>query len=200
MRIGVVGLQGAVSEHIRITNKAMEQLDLDGEAFWLRRPKQLGDLEGIIIPGGESTTIGRLMKNSGIFNRIQEMGKDGMPIFGTCAGLILLAREGDKEVMKTEQPLLELMNVKITRNAFGRQRESFEVNLDIPAFGETPFKCVFIRAPSIKEVLGEVEILAEYGDEIVAARQDNLLALAFHPELTTDTRAHEYFLNMCDSK
>ncbi|KXB02956.1 glutamine amidotransferase [candidate division MSBL1 archaeon SCGC-AAA833F18] len=199
MRIGVIGLQGAVSEHIEIINKAMRELDLKGKAFWLREASQLSEVNGIVVPGGESTTIGRLMTTSGIFERVKEMGKNGMPILGTCAGLILLAKEGDEEVEKTGQPLLRLMDMRITRNAFGRQRESFEVNLDISAFGERPFRCVFIRAPAIEEVWSNVEVLAEYEGKIVAAKQGNLIALAFHPELTDDTRAHEYFLKLCES-
>lgn len=199
MKIGVIGLQGAVSEHIEIINKAMRELDLEGKAFWLQEASQLSEVNGIIIPGGESTTIGRLMSTSGIFEKVKEMGRSGMPILGTCAGLILLAKKGDEEVEKTDQPLLNLMDMQITRNAFGRQRESFEVNLDIPAFGERPFRCVFIRAPAIEEFWGDVKILAEYEGEIVAAKQGNLIALAFHPELTNDTRAHEYFLKLCES-
>lgn len=197
MRIGVVGLQGDVGEHIDALKRAMQKMGVHGEALWVNRPEQIDGLDGLIIPGGESTTIGKLMVATGIFEKVRGRAQNGMPIMGTCAGLILLAKKGDEQVERTEQPLLSLMDIRVVRNAFGRQRESFEVDLDIPEFGESPFECVFIRAPAIEEVWGNVKILAKFNNKIVAARQGNLLALAFHPELTDDTRAHEYFLKMC---
>lgn len=197
MKIGVVGLQGAVSEHLGAIERAFRKLQVRGEALWVRRADQLEEIDGIIIPGGESTTIGRLMASGGLFEPIRKLGLEGPPILGTCAGLILLAKEGDEQVRKTGQPLLGLMDISVVRNAFGRQRESFEVSLRIPAFGEEPFECVFIRAPAIERAWGDVEVLAEYGGRIVAARQERLVAMAFHPELTSDTRAHEYFLRLC---
>ncbi|KUO42703.1 MAG: glutamine amidotransferase [Hadesarchaea archaeon YNP_N21] len=197
MRIGVVGLQGDVSEHLDALTRAMQRMGIHGEAIWVNRAWQTDNLDGVIIPGGESTTIGKLMEATGIFEKVRERAKNGMPIMGTCAGLILLAKKGDEQVERTGQPLLGLMDIKVVRNAFGRQRESFEVYLDIPEFGEEPFECVFIRAPAIEEVWGDVKVLAKFNNEIVAARQRNFLALAFHPELTGDTRAHEYFLKMC---
>ena len=199
MKIGVIGLQGAVSEHLEATRKAMDKLDIKGEALWVSRPSQLKGVQGVIIPGGESTTIGKLMVTTGLFERVKKEAEKGLPIFGTCAGLIILAKQGDEQVVRTKQPLLGLMDITVIRNAFGRQRESFEVDLEIPALGKKPFRCVFIRAPAIKEVWGDVEVLAEFKGKIVAARQKNLLATAFHPELTDDTRFHEYFLRMCQS-
>ncbi|KXB02886.1 glutamine amidotransferase [candidate division MSBL1 archaeon SCGC-AAA261F19] len=197
MKIGVIGLQGAISEHILAVERAMEALGVEGEAFWIRKGEDINDLDGLIIPGGESTTIGKLMVESGLFQKVQDRADSGMPVLGTCAGLILLAKEGDEQVRRTGQPLLGLMDMQVIRNAFGRQRESFEVDLKIPVFGENAFRAVFIRAPAVKRVWGDVEILAEYQDGIVATRQENLVAMAFHPELTPDTRAHEYFLKMC---
>ena len=197
MRIGVVGLQGAVSEHLAAVERTFEKLGMDGKALWIGRPDQLRDISGIIIPGGESTTIGRLMVSGGLFEPIRKLGVEGTPILGTCAGLILLAKRGDEQVKKTGQPLLGLMDISVVRNAFGRQRESFEANIKIPKFGREPFECVFIRAPAIERVWGDVEILAEYGGKIIAAQQGRLIAMAFHPELTSDTRAHEYFLKLC---
>ena len=197
IRIGVVGLQGAVSEHLAAVERAFKNLQIDGKALWIKRPDQLKNIDGLIIPGGESTTIGRLMVSGRIFEPIKKLGLEGMPILGTCAGLILLAKRGDEQVRKTQQPLLGLMDISVVRNAFGRQRESFEASIRIPKFGEEPFECVFIRAPAIERVWGNVEILAEYGEKIIAAQQGRLVAMAFHPELTPDTRAHEYFLKLC---
>lgn len=197
MRIGVIGLQGAVSEHIEAAGQAMRRLGIRGEALWIDRSSELEGVDGLIIPGGESTTIGKLMQATGLFERVRELGLMGTPILGTCAGMIVLAKRGDEQVERTRQPLLGLMDMSVVRNAFGRQRESFEVDLEIPAFGEGPFRCVFIRAPAVREVWGDARALAEFNGRIVAVQQRNLLALAFHPELTPDTRAHEYFLRMC---
>jgi len=152
---------------------------------------------GFPYPGGESTTIGKLMLTTGLFERVKQLAIDGAPILGTCVGLIVLAKRGDEQVMRTRQPLLGLMDISVIRNAFGRQRESFEVDLEIPALGKEPLRCVFIRAPAVEEVWGDAEVLAEFQGKIVAVRQRNLLAVAFHPELTPDTRLHEFFLQMC---
>jgi 5'-phosphate synthase pdxT subunit len=197
MKIGVIGLQGAVEEHVEATKRAMEKLGIQGEVFWICKPEEIEGLNGIIIPGGESTTIGKLLVTTRLFEKIRTMALNGVPILGTCAGMILLAKEGDERTMRAGQPLLGLMDMRVIRNAFGRQRESFEVNLEIPAFGEAPFPCVFIRAPVVEKVWGDAEVMARCAGKIVAVKQHNMLALAFHPELTTDTRAHEYFLQMC---
>lgn len=197
MKIGVIGLQGAVSEHVEAVKRAMKSLGVEGEAHWVREEKEINELDGVVIPGGESTTIGKLMVGGGLFHKVQERARGGLLVLGTCAGLILLAKEGDEQVERTGQPLLGLMDMQVTRNAFGQQRESFEVDLDIPALGEEPFRAVFIRAPAVERVWGEAKPLAEYQGEIVAAQQGKLVAMAFHPELTPDTRAHEYFLGLC---
>lgn len=194
MEIGVIGLQGAVAEHLEAVERAMERLEIDGEATWINSKDQVEKVGGLIIPGGESTTIGRLMENSEIFEKVKREGKSGKPILGTCAGLILLAEKGGEEIDRTGQSLLKLMDIKVKRNAFGGQKESFEADLDIPVLGEKPFRGVFIRAPAIENVGEDVQILAKYKNEIVGAEQDNLLSVAFHPELTPDTRLHEYFL------
>jgi 5'-phosphate synthase pdxT subunit len=197
MKIGVIGLQGAVSEHLEITERAMQKLGIEGEVIWVGRPEQLDDLDGIIIPGGESTTIGKLMLTTGLFEKIREKAANGTPILGTCAGLIILAKRGDEQVVRTRQPLLGLMDISVIRNAFGRQRESFETDLEIPVLGKEPLRAVFIRAPAVEEAWGDVQVLAKFQGKIVAVRQGNLLAVAFHPELTPDTRLHEYFLRIC---
>lgn len=197
MKIGIIGLQGAVSEHIEATKRAMRKLGINGEVIWVGRPEQLDDLDGIIIPGGESTTIGKLMLTTGLFEKVRKKAANGTPILGTCAGLITLAKKGDEQVLRTKQPLLNLMDIRVVRNAFGRQRESFETDLEIPILGEEPLRAVFIRAPAVEEVWGNVQVLAKFQDKIVAVKQGNLIAVAFHPELTPDTRLHEYFLRMC---
>jgi len=196
MKIGVIGLQGAVSEHIEATRRAMEKLGIQGEVIWVGRSPDLEGVNGVIIPGGESTTIGKLMQRTGTFERIKQLAESGTPILGTCAGLIVLAKRGDEQVMRTGQPLLELMDIAVVRNAFGRQRESFEADLKIPLLGEKPFRCVFIRAPAVREVWGDAEIIAEFQGKTVGVRQRNMIAVAFHPELTHDTRLHECFLRM----
>jgi len=197
MKIGVIGLQGAVSEHLEAIKRAMRKLGIEGEAIWVGRPEQLDDLDGIIIPGGESTTIGKLMFTTGLLERVKQKAADGTPILGTCAGLITIAKRGDAQVVRTKQPLLGLMNISVVRNAFGRQRESFETDLNIPILGKEPLRAVFIRAPAVEEVMGDVQVLAKFQGKIVAVKQGNLIAVAFHPELTPDTRLHEYFLRMC---
>lgn len=197
MKIGIIGLQGAVSEHLEATKRAMQKLGIEGEAVWVGRPAQLEGVDGIIIPGGESTTIGKLMQTTGLFERVKQLAKNGTPIFGTCAGLIVLAKRGDEQIVRTKQPLLGLMDISAIRNAFGRQRESFEAELDIPVLDKEPFKGVFIRAPAVSEIWGDIQVLAKFREKIIAVRQGSLLAVAFHPELTPDTRLHEYFLRMC---
>jgi 5'-phosphate synthase pdxT subunit len=197
MKIGVIGLQGAVSEHIDATKRAMQKLGIKGEVIWAGRPEQVEDLDGIVIPGGESTTIGKLMLTTGIIEKVRKKAAKGTPILGTCAGLITLAKHGDAQVVRTKQPLLGLMDIRVVRNAFGRQRESFETDLEIPILGKDPLRAVFIRAPAVEEIMGNVQVLAKFQDKIVAVKQDNIVAVAFHPELTSDTRLHEYFLRMC---
>ncbi|TCZ72851.1 pyridoxal 5'-phosphate synthase glutaminase subunit PdxT [Paenibacillus albiflavus] len=185
MRIGVLALQGAVAEHIRL----IEQAGAEGIA--VKKTEQLDELDGIILPGGESTTIGKLMRLYGFNEALQQFSAAGKPIFGTCAGMILLAHE----IVSGEEAHLDLMDMKVARNAFGRQRESFETSLPIKGI-EVPVQAVFIRAPLIESVGPEVEILATHEGQIVAARQGHLLAASFHPELTDDCRMHRYFLEM----
>ncbi len=200
MKIGIIGLQGAVSEHIEAVKRTMHKLGIDGEAVWVGRPEQLDGVDGIIIPGGESTTIGKLMLTTGLLEKLKRMAAGGMPILGTCAGLITLAKRGDESVKRTKQPLLGLMDIGVVRNAFGRQRESFEVDLEVPALGKEPLRCVFIRAPTVEEAGRGVDVLAEFKGKIVAVQQGKLIGVAFHPELTLDTRLHEYFLKLCQQK
>lgn len=194
VRIGIIALQGSVEEHIAAMKKALQERG-GGEVVAIRHRGIVPSCDAIVIPGGESTTLSRLAWREGIAEEIIEAAKQGKPILGTCAGLILLAKYGNEEVAKSGQRLLCLMDIHVNRNAFGRQRESFEVELDIKGFNK-PFNAVFIRAPAITKVGEGVEVLARYKDFIVAAQQSNLLALAFHPELTNDLRLHHYFLSL----
>ena len=188
VKIGVLALQGAVAEHIRTTELA------GAECIAVKRVEQLHELDGLIIPGGESTTIGKLMRKYGFIEAIRQFSEEGKPIFGTCAGLIVLA----KQISGQDEAHLSLMNITVSRNAFGRQRESFETDLDVVGIDE-PVRAVFIRAPLIESVGEGVEVLSTYHDEIVTAREGHLLVSSFHPELTDDYRLHQYFVNMVES-
>ena len=187
MKIGVLAVQGAFIEHIAVLNQ------LGVEALPVRVLPELAGLDGLIIPGGESTTISKLMREYNLMDEVKARAESGWPVFGTCAGMILLARE----VSDADVEPLGLMDITVRRNAFGRQKESFEAELPIPALGEKAFPCVFIRAPVIARVSDGVETLAEMADGAsVAVRQGKMLAAAFHPELTTDLRFHQYFLDI----
>ena len=203
MRVAVVGVQGDVEEHVVAAKLAMEKLGMEGEVVATRKPGVVEKSDAVIIPGGESTTISKLIfrevNGKTIAEEILTLAEEGKPIMGTCAGLILLSKHGDEQVEKTKTKLLGLLDVKIRRNAFGRQRESFQVPLEFKGVGVV--EAIFIRAPAIVEVGEGVETLAKFEDYVVAARQDNVLGLAFHPELNVefgDTRVHEYFLNMVE--
>lgn len=184
--IGVLALQGSFAEHLTM----LERLGCEGRA--VRLPEELDGLDGLIIPGGESTTIGKLAVRYGLVDPIRRRAGEGLPIWGTCAGLIFLARDlGDME-----QPGLNLMDIAVSRNAFGSQIQSFESDLAVPVLGPPDFHGVFIRAPLIVSTGPGVEILARLADGgIVAASQDNLLVTAFHPELTEDSRFHRHFVD-----
>ncbi len=191
MRIGVLASQGAFAEHIAI----LRQLEV--EAVPVRLPQELVGLDGLIIPGGESTSISKLMLDYNLLDGIRNLAKSGLPILGTCAGMILLANG----VSDPKVEPLGVMNIIVRRNAFGRQKDSFETNLQIPVLGEKPFPGIFIRAPIIEQADSEVEILSRLTDGTsVAARQRKLLASAFHPELTDDLRFHQYFLDIVAGK
>jgi 5'-phosphate synthase pdxT subunit len=191
MKIGVLASQGAFIEHI----EKLRQLGV--EAMPVRLPEELEGLDGLIIPGGESTSIGRLIRDYKLTQAIRDRVKQGMSVFGTCAGMILMAGKGDDPAFEP----LKLMDIAVRRNAFGRQVESFETELNVPVLGEKPFPGVFIRAPLVEQVNGTVEVLARLADgTIVAARDGKMLALAFHPELTDDLRFHQYFLEIVSGR
>jgi 5'-phosphate synthase pdxT subunit len=188
MKIGVLAIQGDFAEHVVMLKR------LGVETAEVRLPTHLDGLDGLILPGGESTTIGKLSLDFGLLEPLREFGRTHA-LWGTCAGAIFLSKDA-----RRSQPLLGIMDITVERNAFGRQVDSFEADLDIPAFHpaagtSTPYHAVFIRAPIIESVFGEASVLATLPDgRIVAARQGKLLATSFHPELTQDTRFHEYFL------
>jgi 5'-phosphate synthase pdxT subunit len=185
MKIGILALQGAVREH----RKALHRLG--AETVDVLNPADLEGVEGLILPGGESTTMGKLLVRYNLLNPIAELGRKGLPVFGTCTGLILLS----KHINNSDQYRLGLMDTFVERNAFGRQLASFEADMPVPVLGEMPFHTIFIRAPYIEKVNPEVNVLLTYENKILLAEQDNFLAAAFHPELTDDTRLHAYFLN-----
>ena len=205
-RIGVLALQGDFREHIGAITR------LGAQAHPIRLPKDLAGVDGLILPGGESTVMGKLMTAYGLVESLRDLLAGGLPAWGTCAGLILLARETDNAL--AGQPLLARMDIRVRRNAFGAQRESFETELRVPALGDAPYHAVFIRAPMIERAGVGVEVLAQLADwerpdgasaahaaqatqaSIVAVRQGNLLGTAFHPEVTDDLRFHDYFLGI----
>ncbi|HUV25360.1 MAG TPA: pyridoxal 5'-phosphate synthase glutaminase subunit PdxT [Methanomassiliicoccales archaeon] len=195
MKAGVISVQGAFPEHIDAFNRAFSVLGLRGEVKTIRRKADLKGVECVVLPGGESTTISKLLKRFELFDELVEMGGSGVPIMGTCAGCVLLSKEGDEQVEKTGTQLLGLMDMSVTRNAFGRQRESFEALLDVKGL-DSPFPAVFIRAPAIESVWGRCEPCSFYNGRMVMSRQDNLLGLSFHPELCSDTRIHEMLVKM----
>lgn len=195
MRIGVIALQGDVSEHVSAMELALAGSGRGGEVIEVRRAGVVPTCDALVIPGGESTTLGRLMQNSGIGREIKSAR---IPVLGTCAGMVLLAKAGNS-LAAGGQHLLGLMDIAVNRNAFGRQRESFEAALEVKGFRKA-FNAVFIRAPAVTKCGKNVEVLARHGNFVVAARQENLLALAFHPELTDDLRLHNYFLEVCIGK
>lgn len=188
MKIGVLALQGAFIEH----QKSLETVGAHTKQ--VRTPADLDGLDGLVIPGGESTTIGKLATAYGLIDPLRDFARS-RPTWGTCAGLIFLA----KDIGIDSQPILGLMDISVNRNAFGRQIDSFEVDLPIKGLGEDPFHAVFIRAPSVTEVRGDVEVLSRLPDEtIVAVQEGHLLGTAFHPELTSDLRLHRYFYAMVE--
>lgn len=184
-KVGVLALQGAVIEHVAALMR------LGAQAVEVRLPEQLDGLDALVIPGGESTTISKLMAAYGITDALKAAVSGGMAVWGTCAGMILLSSEVDDH----DLPIMRLMDLRVRRNAFGRQLESFEQDLAVPVLGESPFHAIFIRAPAVECVGERVEVLAQLSSgPIVAVRQGRLLATAFHPELTSDLRFHDYFL------
>jgi len=201
VQIGILALQGDVLEHELMMNEVLAKHNIPSKVIWVRRPEQLDNLDGLIIPGGESTVMSRLVSElrfgQKLTTKIQQKVQEGMAVFGTCAGTILISKGAKDQVVKDfSQTLLEVMDIEVIRNRYGRQSDSFERPLTIEALGSEPFPGVFIRAPIITSVGKKVEILAKDAGGIYAVKQGKLLAVTFHPELTSDTRIHELFLEM----
>ncbi len=197
LNIGVLALQGDVEENILSTKEALAQVNETGTVFPVKTPEQIAKLDGLILPGGESTMIGELSLVNGSLKKIKEKIEKGMPVFGICAGLILLSKDTqDRIVGKTNQPLLEQLEIGIERNSFGRQHESFEAEISMEGIQIPKFNGVFIRAPAVLEIGEGVEIISKLDEKIIAVKKDNILATSFHPELTSDCSMHKYFVNM----
>jgi 5'-phosphate synthase pdxT subunit len=187
MKIGVLALQGAFAEHVA----ALRAIGV--EAVEVRLPEQLDDVDGLIIPGGESTTMRNLIRRWNMREPILALAERGAPLFGTCAGMIVLSRQ----IEGGEEPILPLLDVTVERNAFGRQLDSFETDLSVPLLGDTPVHAVFIRAPVIESVGPDVDVIARLDDgRIVAVRERNIVATSFHPELAGETRFHRLIATM----
>ncbi len=197
LNIGILSIQGDVAENVASIEAALKELDKNGNVIQVKTPEQISKLDGLIIPGGESTTMGQLSLVNGSLKQIKEKIESGMPVFGICAGLILLSKNAkDRVIGDTDQPLLNLLDVKVERNSFGRQRDSFEAKISLELVNISSFNGVFIRAPSISEVGDDVQVISKCNEKIVAVKQGNIIATSFHPELTTDISLHKYFVKI----
>ena len=200
LTVGVLSIQGDVQENIISTKAALDELGFDGTVTDVKTPDEISQLDGLIIPGGESTTIGQLSLVNGSLKILKEKIDGGMPVLGICAGMIMLSKTAnDKVVGKTDQPLLDVLDIKLERNSFGRQRESFETDISLDSINIPKFNGVFIRAPSVSEVGSDVEVISKFNDKIVAVKKGNVIGTSFHPELTEDNSLHKYFVNLVNS-
>jgi pyridoxal 5'-phosphate synthase pdxT subunit len=195
INIGVLSLQGDVAENVLSTETAIKELGESGKVTEVKTPDQISRVDGLIIPGGESTMMGQISLINGSLKKIKEKIESGMPVFGICAGLILLSKKAkDRVIGETSQPLLDMLDVKVERNSFGRQRDSFESEISMESINIPKFHGVFIRAPAIAEVGNGVEVVSKFNEKIVVVKQGNILATAFHPELTSDVSMHKFFV------
>ena len=200
LTFGVLSIQGDVLENILSVEAAIDALGIDGTVTAVRTPDEISKVDGLVIPGGESTTIGQLSKFNGSLKILKEKIEQGMPVLGICAGMVLLSNNAnDKVVGKIDQPLLNILDIKLERNSFGRQRESFESDISLNSIGIPKFNGVFIRAPSISDVGSDVEVLSKFNEKIIAVKKNNVIGVAFHPELTTDISLHKYFVNLTNT-
>jgi len=195
--IGILALQGDVAENFMSTMMAMNELGIDGSVSQVKTPDQISAVDGLIVPGGESTMMGQLSMVNGAMNALKEKIESGMPVLGICAGMILLAKNSkDRVVGSTKQPLLDVLDVEIERNSFGRQKDSFEAEVSLDAMDIPSFQGVFIRAPAVVKTGSGVETLGKFNEKIIAVKQGNILATSFHPELTCDVSLHKQFVKM----
>ena len=200
LTVGILSIQGDVQENLISTKAALDELGFDGTVTNVKTPDEISQLDGLIIPGGESTTIGQLSLVNGSLKVLKEKIDSGMPVLGICAGMIMLSKTAnDKVVGKTDQPLLDILDIKLERNSFGRQRDSFETDISLDSINIPKFNGVFIRAPSVSEVGSDVEVLSKFNDKIVAVKKGNVIGTSFHPELTEDNSLHKYFVNLVNS-
>ena len=200
LNFGVLSIQGDVLENILSVKAAIDALGIDGTVTAVRTPDEISKVDGLVIPGGESTTIGHLSTINGSLKILKDKIEQGMPVLGICAGMILLSKTvNDKVVGKIDQPLLNILDIKLERNSFGRQRESFESDISLNSIGIPTFNGVFIRAPSISDVGSDVEILSKFNEKIIAVKKNNIIGVAFHPELTSDISLHKYFVNLTNT-
>jgi 5'-phosphate synthase pdxT subunit len=192
-----LAIQGDVQENLLATKKALEELNLDGNVIDVKTAQNIETLDGLIIPGGESTTIGQLSLVNSSLKVMKEKIEKGMPVLGICAGMILLSKTADDRIVgKTNQPLLDLLDVKLERNSFGRQRESFEADISMDSINIPKFRGVFIRAPSVSDAGSDVQVLSKFNEKIIAVKKGNIIGTSFHPELTRDVSLHKYFVNL----
>ena len=195
--VGILALQGDVTENFMATMAALHDAGMDATVSQVKTPDQISKLDGLIIPGGESTMMGQLSMVNGAMNALKELIDGGTPVFGICAGMILLSKNSKDRVMgSTEQPLLDMLDVEIERNSFGRQKDSFQAEISLDPIGISSFQGVFIRAPAIFTSGSNVEILSKFNEKIIAVKQGNILATSFHPELTQDISLHKHFVEM----
>ena len=202
LEIGILALQGDVAENFMSTMMAMNELGIDGSVSQVKTPDQISAVDGLIIPGGESTMMGQLSITNGAMNSLKEKIESGIPVLGICAGMILLSKNSKDRVLgATKQPLLDVLDVEIERNSFGRQKDSFEAEVSLDAMDIPSFQGVFIRAPAVLRTGSGVETLGKFNEKIIAVKQGNILATSIHPELTRDVSFHKQFVKMVkDSK
>jgi 5'-phosphate synthase pdxT subunit len=195
--IGVLGLQGDIEENVAATSQALQELQINGSIDMVRYPEEIEKIDGLILPGGESTVQSTLTAIQRSLPVIKKRISEGMPVLGTCAGMIMLSKRAyDRIVGDTKQKLIGNLDVVIERNAFGRQNDSFEADLSLDMLGKEPFKGVFIRAPAVSEIGKDVEVIGKLNNRIVAVKQKNIIGTAFHPELSGDSRMHRHLINM----
>jgi 5'-phosphate synthase pdxT subunit len=195
--VGVLSVQGDVHENVLSAKAAIDDLGIDGKVIEAKTPDEISSLDGLIIPGGESTTIGHLSLANGSMKVLKEKIENGMPTLGICAGMIMLSKTAsDRTVGKTNQPLLEILDITLERNSFGRQKQSFEADVSLDSINISKFNGVFIRAPSVSNVGSDVEVLSKFNEKIVAVKKGNVIGTSFHPELTLDVSLHKYFVGL----
>jgi 5'-phosphate synthase pdxT subunit len=195
--IGVLGLQGDIEENTKATVDTINEMKINGKVFPVRYPEEILKVDGLIIPGGESTVMGLLIAvNKGLLDAITRMLQEGLPVMGTCAGMIVLAKKAyDKVIGNKNQLLLGALDIEVERNSFGRQYESFESELDISGVGNN-YKGVFLRAPAVISIGPQVQILSKFDGKIIAVKQNNIIGTSFHPELSNDYRLHRFFIDL----